>query len=88
MAFTVLDSGVINPAFLSLIETFSYTYFAAGNISVGFTPRTCVCVESVYLVALLIFAQRAVWAAAILARASGETLLFLKGAAPVLPAPL
>jgi hypothetical protein len=29
---------MINPAFLSLIEPFSYAYFAAGNISVGFTP--------------------------------------------------
>ena len=35
---SVLASSVINPAFLSLIEPFSYAYFAAGNISVGFTP--------------------------------------------------
>jgi hypothetical protein len=58
-------------------------YFAAGDISVGFGR-----IESVYLVAFLTFAQRAVWAAAILARASGETVLFLKGAALGLPVPL
>jgi hypothetical protein len=29
---------VINPAFLALSEPFSSAYFAAGNISVGFTP--------------------------------------------------
>ena len=37
--------------------------------------------------AFLIFAQRAVWAAAILARDSGEKYLFLEGAALALPAP-
>ena len=36
----VLVSSVTNPAFLSLIEPFSYAYFAAGNISVGFTPAS------------------------------------------------
>jgi hypothetical protein len=34
----VLASSVINPVCVSLIEPFSYAYFAAGNISVGFTP--------------------------------------------------
>jgi hypothetical protein len=38
MEFPVLASSVINPAFLFSIEPFSYAYFAAGNISVWFTP--------------------------------------------------
>jgi hypothetical protein len=40
MDFTVLASSVIKPAFLSLIEPFFYAYFAAGDISVGFTPTS------------------------------------------------
>jgi hypothetical protein len=39
----VLASSVINPVCVSLIEPFSYAYFAAGNISVGFTP---ICVHT------------------------------------------
>jgi hypothetical protein len=34
----ILVSSLVNSAFLSLIEPFSYAQFAAGNISVGFTP--------------------------------------------------
>jgi hypothetical protein len=36
--FPILAPSVINPAFLALSELFSYAYFAAGNINVGFTP--------------------------------------------------
>jgi hypothetical protein len=36
----VLASSVINPAFLSLIKPFYLSYFAAGNIRLGFTPLT------------------------------------------------